>query len=71
MSNKLFGNNIEPACEYCVNGKRSDNGMILCVKVGVVNPFFSCKKFDYDPLRRKPKKMNHSLPQYSPEDFKI
>lgn len=71
MANKLFGNNIEPACEYCSNGKQSENNMILCLKLGVVNPGFSCKKFDYDPLKRKPKKINHKLPEYSADDFKI
>lgn len=71
MANKLFGSNIEPACEYCVNGKKSENEMILCAKVGVVDPSFCCKKFDYDPLKRKPHKMNHKIKQYSLQDFKI
>ncbi|MBP0979329.1 MAG: hypothetical protein J6C55_01630 [Oscillospiraceae bacterium] len=71
MSNKLFGNNIEPACEYCSNGKKSESGMILCLKLGVVSPSFCCKKFEYDPLKRKPKKHNHRLPKYSAKDFEI
>ncbi len=71
MVNKLFGNNIEPACEYCCNGSKSENGMILCVKLGVVSPSFCCKKFDYDPLKRKPHKVNHKLPKYNKEDFAI
>lgn len=71
MANKLFGNNIEPACEYCMYGTKSRNGMILCLKVGIVNPFYNCKKFDYDPLKRIPRRPNHRLPKYSPEDFKI
>ena len=71
MANKLFGNNIDPTCEYCSYGKKSENGMILCSKLGVVNPYFSCKKFDYDPLKRVPRKMNHRLPKYSQKDFEI
>ncbi len=70
-SGKLFSKNIEPACEYCINGKKSQNGMILCTKVGVVMPTFSCKKFGYNPLKRKPKKVNYKLPKYSQEDFEF
>ncbi len=71
MVNRLFGNNIEPACEYCSYGKKSQNDMILCSKLGITQPSYCCKKFDYDPLKRVPRRVNHRLPKYSPEDFKI
>lgn len=68
---KLFGNNIEPACEYCLNGTRSrDNAMVLCTKKGVVSPFYSCSKYVYMPTKRIPKR-RPDLPQFSAEDFKI
>lgn len=69
--NQLFDEEIEPACDYCVNGKKSENGMVLCAKVGVVSPSYHCKKFVYNPLKRKPKKVNYKLPKFFEEDFKI
>lgn len=71
LSNKLFGKSIDKICEYCVNGSKSDNGKILCIKLGVVNPDYSCKKFNYDPLKRKPSRVNHKLPEFKPEDFVV
>lgn len=66
---KLFGNYIQPACEYCNYGEKSSDGqMILCNKKGIVSPDFSCRKFDYSPLKRIPKRI-YQLPQFSPEDF--
>ena len=69
--NKLFGNRINPACEYCQYGSRSrDNAMILCSKKGVVSPFYSCNKYVYMPTKRIPKR-RPNLPDYSAEDFKL
>lgn len=68
---KLFGNNIEPACEYCRHGSRSsDNAMILCSKKGIVSPFYSCGKFEYMPTKRIPRR-RPKLPEFSREDFKL
>lgn len=68
---KLFGGNVEPACEYCKNGLISqDKQMILCKHRGVVAPFYHCRRFSYDPTRRIPKKMR-KLPAYSPGDFEL
>ena len=71
-SNKLlFGNNIDPACTYCLNGTTSsDEQMILCSKKGVVSPYYSCNKFEYCPTKRIPKRMP-KLPDFSPEEFKL
>lgn len=56
MSGKrLFGENIQPACEYCANGRPTrDADKILCPKMGVCSPGRSCRKYKYDPLRRTP-----------------
>ena len=68
---KLFGNNIEPACEYCEKGSSAGNGqMILCPFKGVVAPYFQCRRFVYAPLKRIPKR-TAPLPQYSPDDFNL
>lgn len=68
---KLFGGHISPACEYCRYGEPSaDNQMILCPKKGIVAPYFACRRFSYDPLKRVPKRRKQ-LPSYSPEDFAL
>ncbi len=68
---KLFGSRIQPACEYCKHGEPSSDGqMILCRNKGIVAPYFTCRKFSYDPLKRVPKRV-HQLPQFSPEDFSL
>lgn len=70
-SKPLFGATIEPACEYCSHGRiASDPDMILCPKHGVVAPYYKCRRFDYDPLRRVPRRQP-KLPSFSPEDFSL
>ena len=40
---KLFGKKIEPNCIYCQHGKAAPGEqMILCIKKGVVSPYYSC-----------------------------
>ncbi len=71
MKKALFGNNINPACEYCELGKKTKDGkMVLCEKTGVVAPYYSCRKFKYDPLLRIPKRMPRPQ-KMTDEDFKI
>jgi len=57
---KLFGNNIKPACKYCEYSKKigggEESGKMECVKFGEVKTYDSCKKFEYSPLKRIPKK---------------
>ncbi len=68
---KLFGNNITPKCEYCISGQTSSDGeMILCSKKGVVTNDFSCKKFEYIPFKRTPKR-RMPMQSFSQEDFKL
>ena len=73
MSQKLeyFDKKITPACEYCEHGREtSEYNMILCSKKGVVSPYFRCRKFRYDPLRRIPKR-DEDVKTYSPSDFSL
>lgn len=68
---KFFGSNIEPACGYCKKGRaNSDDSMIICKNKGIVEAFFSCKNFEYDPLKRIPSPQA-TLPTYSNEDFML
>lgn len=71
MKVKIYGQNIQPACEYCEIGRLSPNKEnVLCPLKGVVLTTFSCRKFKYDPLKRKPK-AKLILQDYSEEDFSL
>lgn len=57
MKKKFYGNDIEPKCAYCTYGSRAKEGnKVLCEKQGLVDDEYNCKKFEYDPLKRIPKK---------------
>ena len=53
---KIFGgNDVEPACKLCEKGRFSaDEQAVLCDKKGIVPLYFSCRKFSYDPLKKRP-----------------
>lgn len=70
FNNNLFGRRIESACEYCTFGHKNALGTILCKYKGVVEPYYSCKKFEYSPLKREPKVMP-DLPKFTEDDFKL
>ncbi len=66
---KLFGNRNEPACETCALGKRGSDGQsVLCRRVGAVPLHHHCRHYQYDPLRRIPKR-DPVLPSYDATDF--
>lgn len=67
----LFDSHIQPCCSYCAIGHLgNDKKMIYCPKKGVVSPFYHCKKFTYDPIRRIPMRQP-KLPSFSKEDFSL
>ena len=67
----LFGSRIEPACRYCRHSRESADGrMVLCPHRGVVAPYYSCRKYRYDPLRRIPARQA-VLPEYDRADFEL
>ncbi|OJU13893.1 MAG: hypothetical protein BGN88_10865 [Clostridiales bacterium 43-6] len=71
MRRRLYGNNIPPKCEYCLIGVLSeDETAILCRKKGIVPPSFHCRRFQYDPLKRVPKKAP-ALLEFTTEDFSL
>ena len=65
---KLYGSKIAPACSYCKYGAQAaDRKMIYCRSRGVVSPYYSCRRSQYDPLMRVPRR--RELPQLDPKDF--
>lgn len=68
---KLFGNKIDPCCCYCEFSVPShDDQMVFCQKRGIVAPYFSCRHYQYAPLKRVPRR-NQALPNYDPKDFSL
>lgn len=68
---KPFGEDIAPACLYCAYGTYNSNQtMILCKRCGVVSPNYHCRRFQYDPLLRVPKR-GPILPSFTSDDFKM
>ena len=73
MRKKLLGNDVAPACQYCVYGEPcAVDGEILCPKRGVMRAESSCRKFSYDPLKRRPDRPQIAQPEaFSQDDFKL
>ncbi len=70
MTKALFDSKIVPKCCYCTHGTFSSAGQsILCPKKGVVTGDFFCRRFQYDPLKRKPQKPIRQT--FQQEDFTI
>ena len=71
MRRKLYGNNIQPSCEYCAHARRAADGRVmLCRKRGIVPLYHHCRRFVYDPLKRIPYRQP-ALEKFQPEDFKL
>ncbi len=67
----LFGKKIEPSCSYCEWGSPDEEEeMVFCRRNGIVSPLYSCRHFQYAPLRRKPGQVQ-TLPKFDPEDFSL
>lgn len=71
MGRKLYGNTVDPHCEYCENGQRSADGQqVFCRRKGVVAPGGHCRAYVYDPLKRVPFRQAQ-LKEYQPEEFRL
>ncbi len=68
---RLFSKDITPSCSYCRFGFITRDGRsVLCEKNGVSTPHGSCRKFQYAPLKRVPKRPN-ALPRFDKSDFEL
>ena len=71
MRRKLYGNSINPCCEYCARAKRSADGRVmLCEKRGIVPLYHHCRRFQYDPLKRVPFRQP-ALEKFEAADFRL
>ena len=59
-------NNNDNICRFCINATLIEDGeKIICSSKGEVEPFFTCRKFSYDLLKREPGKQ----PKLEPMEF--
>ena len=48
---------IDRICKYCeLASSLNDHDRMLCCKKGIVSAGYSCRAFQYDPLKRDPGK---------------
>ncbi len=69
---KLFNKkDISPSCSYCSHGRLApDKESVLCYKKGVVSLSYACRKFQYDPLKRKPLRPK-PIEKFEESDFSL
>ena len=61
---------IEKFCAFCEHASELiTESEFLCAYKGVVGARFSCRKFMYDPLKRKPKRKSGSKEDFEPIDI--
>ncbi len=66
----LFKKDIEPRCAYCKRGAVLDEDRVMCMKKGVISAADSCRRFQYDPLKRvPPKPISVDFSHLKEEDF--
>ena len=68
MKQKLFNHEKNGECCICKYSKEAPGeNEVICYYKGIMRPDGSCKKFRYDPLKRKPK--IRTLQTFTAEDF--
>ena len=72
MKSKLLEKKKYPAaCEYCKHGRLSpDEKSVLCIRKGIVELDGKCRRYAYDPLKRRPKKPL-LIERADPADFEL
>lgn len=69
--NLIDSKEVPQICALCVYGTRlADESGILCKKTGIRLPESTCKKFEYDPLKRVPRR-EPGLQEFAAEDFSL
>lgn len=62
---------IVPCCELCEHGAPDqEDEFILCKGKRMREKNDRCRRFRYDPLKRRPKR-SPSLPRFDPDEFKL
>ena len=67
--NCLYSKSIDPHCAYCVHCKPDNEYQGVCEFRGIVAMAGSCRRFEYDALRRKPPKPARIRGRFTADDF--
>lgn len=68
----LFRKKVEKACAYCAHAGQASGEHMICVRKGFVPVDGSCRWFRYDPLKRKPSRMQaKDFSRFDEEDFSL
>lgn len=67
--NCLYNESIEPHCAYCAHCKPENEYQGVCDFRGIVAMAGSCRRFEYDALRRKPPKPARIRGRFTDADF--
>lgn len=68
----LFRKKIEGCCEYCKYAGQVSEEEMLCKLKGFVSPDDRCRRFRYDPLKRKPvRPPAKDFTRFDDEDFSL
>ncbi len=68
-----FRSDQTPMCRFCTRGKPIPGTEdAICTLYGVVSADYCCKKYEYDLLKREPRRKRElDTGKFSPEDFMI
>ena len=67
--NCLYNESIEPHCAYCAHCKPDNEYQGVCSYRGIVAMAGSCRRFEYDALRRRPPKPARIRGRFTDADF--
>ena len=68
----LFKKKTEPRCAYCVHSRPLNDQQVACERKGIMSVASSCRKFEYDPLRRTPPRpVKPEFSDLKEEDFAL
>ncbi|MDO5783453.1 MAG: hypothetical protein Q4P20_00160 [Eubacteriales bacterium] len=67
--NCLYNESIEPHCAYCAHCKPDNEYQGVCDYRGIVAMAGSCRRFEYDALRRRPPKPARIRGRFTADDF--
>lgn len=71
MPRRDYSNDCAHVCANCDKASLLvDEETVLCAKRGVVPAGATCRKYTYDPLKRKPAPIQ-PLPEISPADLTL
>lgn len=67
--NCLYNDSIDPHCAYCTHCRPDNEYQGVCEFRGIVAMAGSCRRFEYDALRRKPPKPARIRGRFTDDDF--